>query len=317
MEVEIKSTGMTTTTITTKADQVDEKKKTREQVNGHDLGQELVEEVNIRQEHDLEMEPSTRTPEETRLDSKNGKTAMKMTTDDKKFRAKNPEMTEKEDQNDNLGQIPEKSKTEDPQEESFGQNPEEKRQEDDHKHLSKTTKSHVWDCGSTLYDSFELNSFKRQLDSAISAASARSMSMPHLPNRRLPPSVTAELAEAAPRPPPPQKSSSSSSGKIKPSNKISRSLQKLLKSVFRLKHHNHSSSWSSTSSSSAPSSPALKAIHGADVDRYYVVYDKSGSLTTIPESAETDVCPPEISSLVRKTASERFTAARVVGISCA
>ncbi|GKD87177.1 hypothetical protein Tco_1358331, partial [Tanacetum coccineum] len=35
----------------------------------------------------------------------------------------------------------------------------------------------VWDCESSLYDSFELKSFERQLDSAISA---RTMSMPHL-----------------------------------------------------------------------------------------------------------------------------------------
>ncbi|KAJ1259233.1 hypothetical protein BS78_10G138900 [Paspalum vaginatum] len=34
----------------------------------------------------------------------------------------------------------------------------------------------VWDCGSALYDSYELTAFKSQLDAAVS----RSLSMPHL-----------------------------------------------------------------------------------------------------------------------------------------
>lgn len=168
---------------------------------------------------------------------------------------------------------------------------------------NKKTSSHVWDCGSTLYDSFELNSFKRQLDSAISASSARTMSMSHLPDRRIP--------ETRPPPPPLETSSSSySSGNKKHSNKISRSLQRFLKSVFRPKQ--------SLPSSSTLSSPVYKAAGhgGGDKDRYYVVYDKSGSLTTIPESTEKEV-GPEINSLVRKTVSERFPASRVVGISCA
>jgi len=171
---------------------------------------------------------------------------------------------------------------------------------------NKKTSSHVWDCGSSLYDSFELNSFKRQLDSAISASSARTMSMSHLPDRRLPP-----LDSLSPESPPPPVTTSSSVAK-KHSNKISRSLQRFLKSVFRPKQHQ------SLSSSSTPSSPVYKAAghRGGDKDRYYVVYDKSGSLTTIPESTEREV-GPEISSLVRKTVSERFPANRVVGISCA
>lgn len=39
-------------------------------------------------------------------------------------------------------------------------------------------KSHIWDCNSCLYDSFELKSFKRQLDSAIAS---RTSSMPRQP----------------------------------------------------------------------------------------------------------------------------------------
>lgn len=171
---------------------------------------------------------------------------------------------------------------------------------------NKKTSSHVWDCGSSLYDSFELSSFKRQLDSAISASSTRTMSMSHLPDRRLPP-----LDSLSPEYPPPP-ATTSSSGAKKHSNKISRSLQRFLKSVFRPKQHQ------SLSSSSTPSSPVYKAAGhgGGDKDRYYVVYDKSGSLTTIPESTEREV-GPEINSLVRKTVSERFPANRVVGISCA
>uniref|UniRef100_A0A0D9WQT4 Uncharacterized protein n=1 Tax=Leersia perrieri TaxID=77586 RepID=A0A0D9WQT4_9ORYZ len=37
----------------------------------------------------------------------------------------------------------------------------------------------VWDCGSELYDSYELTSFRRQLDAAV-LTSCRSLSMPHL-----------------------------------------------------------------------------------------------------------------------------------------
>lgn len=173
----------------------------------------------------------------------------------------------------------------------------------------KKTSSHVWDCGSTLYDSFELNSFKRQLDSAISASSARTMSMSHLPDRRVPFLSSLSPEYSPPLPPPPTTSSSSSSGGKKHSNKISRSLQRFLKSVFKPKQHQ---------SLSTPSSPVYKAVGhgGGDKDRYYVVYDKTGSLTTIPESTEKEVSP-EINSLVRKTVSERFPASRVVGISCA
>ncbi|KMZ66586.1 hypothetical protein ZOSMA_292G00040 [Zostera marina] len=37
----------------------------------------------------------------------------------------------------------------------------------------ETNKSAIWDCESTLYDSYELNSFKRQLESAISSSRSR------------------------------------------------------------------------------------------------------------------------------------------------
>ncbi|PON45255.1 hypothetical protein PanWU01x14_260850 [Parasponia andersonii] len=138
-------------------------------------------------------------------------------------------------------------------------------------------KSLVWDCGSTLYDSFELNSFKRQLDSAISSSS-RSFSMPHLPDRR-----------ALPRPPP---------APAKKSSKISRSLNKLLRSVFRPK-------------------PVFR-VQEQSKDGFVLVYDKSGTLTTIPEVPEIDLggFSPEIGSLVGMTGSERF-AATSIGISCA
>lgn len=145
-------------------------------------------------------------------------------------------------------------------------------------------KSLVWDCGSTLYDSFELNSFKRRLDSAISS---RTLSMPHLPERR-----------AAPPPPLPLPPSPAT----KKSSRISRSLHKLLRSVFKPK----------------PTSSAVLRVQEQSKDGFYVVYDKSGSLTTIPEVPEIDFngFSPEIGSLVRRSTSERFTATSI-GISCA
>ncbi|MBA0638016.1 hypothetical protein Godav_029972 [Gossypium davidsonii] len=145
----------------------------------------------------------------------------------------------------------------------------------------------VWDCGSNLYDSFELNSFNRQLDSAIHS---RTMSMPHLVDRAPPQSTASAL------PPPVSK---------KQLSKFSRSIQKLFKSMFRFRQS---------------SSSSLMWLKQRSHDDYYVVYDKTGSLTTIPEVPETDFgrASPEINSLVAKrTASERFTAASTVGISCA
>ncbi|OWM72174.1 uncharacterized protein LOC116190054 [Punica granatum] len=152
-------------------------------------------------------------------------------------------------------------------------------------------KSAVWDCGSTLYDSFELKSFKNQLDSAISS---RTLSMPHLPDHCVP---TAVFDPAVPTQP--------ISSYKKPS-KISRSLNKLVRSIFRTKRG---------------SSGSMFRVKGdrQGRDGFYILYDKSGALTTIPEAPEIDhlaSLSPEINSLVRRTASDRF-AAPSVGISCA
>ena len=145
-------------------------------------------------------------------------------------------------------------------------------------------KSRVWDCGSTLYDSFELNSFKRQLDSAIAC---RTMSMPHLSDDRRAP------------PPPPQPPTTVNK---KTYSKISRSLNKLLRSLFKSK----------------PSSTPVLRVKEQSQDGFFLVYDRSGALTTIPEVPEIDFggFSPEIGSLVKRTGSERFPATSI-GISCA
>lgn len=147
-----------------------------------------------------------------------------------------------------------------------------------------STQSQVWDCGSSLYDSFELNSFKRQLDSAMVT---RTMSMPHL-------SSDHRFKYSLPPPPPVEKKPSSSS------SKISRSIQKLLKSVFKSKQSSN-----------------LK-FRDRSNDEYWILYDKTGALTTIPEVPEIDLggLSPEINSLVRRTASDRISAASLA-ISCA
>lgn len=132
----------------------------------------------------------------------------------------------------------------------------------------------IWDCGSQLYDSFELKSFQRHLHSAISS---RTLSMPHLSDRRIIP------------PPPPSQPQTSK----KPSSKISRSLQKLLKSVFRPRN-------------STTDHPCHVREPSNDV--FY-----AGALSEIPEY---DRISPEIGPFVRRTASDRFKAAPV-GISCA
>ncbi|XP_062074531.1 uncharacterized protein LOC133778573 [Humulus lupulus] len=170
----------------------------------------------------------------------------------------------------------------------------ERRNENHHRQLdqSKAKSNLVWDCGSTLYDSFELNSFKRTLDSAI-INSSRSLSMPHLPDRRV-----------LPRPPPVTPPSVPAPAAVKKSSKLSRSLNKLLRSVFRPKLN---------------SSSIFRVNQDQSKDGFLVVYDKSSTLTTIPEVPEIDFggFSPEIGSLVRRTESERFAPATAIGISCA
>ncbi|GAB4857506.1 hypothetical protein Ancab_015414 [Ancistrocladus abbreviatus] len=156
-------------------------------------------------------------------------------------------------------------------------------------------KALVWDCGSTLYDSFELNSFKKQLDSAISS---RTLSMPHLTDHR----------RQDPLPPPPPPSSSK-----KQTLKLPRSFQKLLKSVFKSVTHN-STSWFHHHDHPENGGKKQKG------ERIFLVYEKSGELSAIPEGPEFDYkagFSPEISSLVRRTTSDRFTAASAAGVSCA
>lgn len=285
MEIKVKPKALESELIATKVE--DDMKKMKECVP---IGQAADEEITKEQE--------TMTTMEEGLRQNSDETKQDLSKSD--LRSTSLEMIEKLENDRDSSQNAENT-----------QKQEEKKKENNNMMKHKKASSHVWDCGSSLYDSFELNSFKRQLDSAISASSARTMSMSHLPDRRLP--LLNSLSPESPLPPPPV-TSCSSSGNKKHSNKISRSLQRFLKSVFRPKHHQTLSS-----SSSTPSSPVYKgAGHGGvgDRDRYYVVYDKSGSLTTIPESTEKEV-GPEINSLVRKTVSERFPASRVAGISCA
>ncbi|KAB2054296.1 hypothetical protein CXB51_033416 [Gossypium anomalum] len=121
------------------------------------------------------------------------------------------------------------------------------------------------------------------------------MSMPHtvVDHTQSPP----PLHYSTTLPPPPV-------SKKQPS-KFSRSILKLFKFVFKFRQSSsHSVLW-------------LKQRSLGD---YFVVYDKTGALTTIPEVPEIDFggLSPEINSLVvERSESESFTAASTVGISCA
>ncbi|KAL6544151.1 hypothetical protein OROGR_010648 [Orobanche gracilis] len=135
---------------------------------------------------------------------------------------------------------------------------------------SNKPKHVIWDCGSSLYDSFELKSFEKQLDAAITS---RTLSMPHLSDRRRFP----------PPPPPPDKKSPS---------KISRSLHRLLRSIFKPKGN-------------------IEFGENHSREEIYVVYD---SRSTVPECPEFDGLSPEIRSLVRKTASNRSLKIGSIGV---
>lgn len=164
------------------------------------------------------------------------------------------------------------------------------------------SKPYVWDCGSTLYDSYELTSFKRQLDSAI-MNSPRTLSMPH--HRSL-----STFQQPQPPPPPPSNKSF----------KISRTFQKLLRFVFKSSNSNKFRICSSSDSFQQVVAADHDHKYSNSRDRLYVVYDKSEAavLSTIPELPEFEIggISPNLSSLVRKSASERFTATSI-GISCA
>lgn len=166
--------------------------------------------------------------------------------------------------------------------------------------------SQVWDCGSALYDSFELNSFNRQLDSAIKA-SFRANSMPHLHERRWPNNtpvpetepVTTTLIKHQTLP--------------RKGSKLSKSFKKVMKSIFRS---------SSTSVNNGLKSPFTKAMSSEKLKDSFYVYNGSKSgrvLSTIPEMQECDEQgykrPLETTPVVRRAASERFSVA-IVSVSC-
>ncbi|PAN23905.2 hypothetical protein PAHAL_4G132300 [Panicum hallii] len=156
--------------------------------------------------------------------------------------------------------------------------------------FSSGTSLLVWDCGSALYDSYELAAFTRQLDAAVLAC-GRSLSMPHLPSAAAPPPADAQLQGA---------------GRRRRRRSLPALLRRLFSKVLRLRL------------------PAPGAARGAP----YRTGDDgagspwSGALTSIPE--EQSSSSPEMGSspvepgtrALRKTQSERFiggkTAASVV-----
>lgn len=176
--------------------------------------------------------------------------------------------------------------------------------------MEKYSKSTKRDCGSTLYDSYELNSFKRQIDSAI-ANSPRTHSMPHLPQRTLQLQVQ----------PQPQHHEPTSSLVInnKSTFKISRTFQKLLRFVFKSSGNKSNK----VNSSSSSYSNSFRSYPKDQEQRLCMVYDKYESepilLSTIPELPDFEIAglSPDISNFVRKSSSERFTATANIGISCA
>lgn len=144
----------------------------------------------------------------------------------------------------------------------------------------QTSKKAIWDCDSALYDSFELKSFSRQLDSAIAA---RSNSMPHLSDPAPPPTTA-----ASPRKP----------------SRISKSISRLLRALLRMKP------------GSGARSRWYADMQGVGQYGHRANY---GALTTIPEACEKEAAgSPELRSVLGKSASQRFpgTAVTAARISC-
>lgn len=146
----------------------------------------------------------------------------------------------------------------------------------------------LWDCGSVLYDSYELTAFKRQLDAAV-LASSRSLSMPHLITATTSPPTAAAAADAQHH-----QQQARRRGKRR---RLPALLRRLFSKVLRLR---------------------LFPATGARGGRYRTADDGTGSpwsgaLTSIPE--EHSSSSPEMAespvvdhaqSKLRKTQSERF-----------
>lgn len=149
----------------------------------------------------------------------------------------------------------------------------------------------IWDSGSSLYDSFELNSFQKQLNSAMAAATPiipRTFSMPQSFNRHPPTPL-----------PPPQDIKRRGA-------KITRALQRLFRSVFRTKRR-ESDNKNATFEEEEEEEEGIFKEEIINKERfYYIFYHKSGALSSIPETAEFDG-PPESRKLVRRTTSARVT----------
>jgi len=141
----------------------------------------------------------------------------------------------------------------------------------------------VWDCGSALYDSYELAAFTRQLDAAVLAC-GRSLSMPHLPSAA-PPPADAQLQGAGP-------------GRRRRRGRLPALLRRLFSKVLRLRLR----------------LPAPGAAYRTGNDGAGSPW--SGALTSIPE--EQSSSSPEMGSspvepgtrALRKTQSERFVGSK-------
>ncbi|KAJ4808386.1 Avr9/Cf-9 rapidly elicited protein [Rhynchospora pubera] len=143
-----------------------------------------------------------------------------------------------------------------------------------HNIIQKKNPNHIWDCESTLYDSFELKSFNHYLSPAIAN---RSLSMPHL--------------SALPEPP-------FASASAKKRFWLSKLFNKLFGKVFRLKR--------------TYSMPAGSYDHRIEDYYYRGFYSLSGrALSSIPEVSDHEESP-DIAPIVRKVKSERLPGTAMV-----
>ncbi|OIT27574.1 PREDICTED: uncharacterized protein LOC109213760 [Nicotiana attenuata] len=129
----------------------------------------------------------------------------------------------------------------------------------------------IWDCGSSLYDSFELKSFERQLGMAIAS---RTMSMPHLSDNHVFPLSSSSESGLSNERVGLNLDGSKSQRALKKGSKISRTFQKLLKSVFRPKHNT--------------SSPIFPVQDKSSSDEVQVICEKCSALSPIWEVTECD-----------------------------
>ncbi|XP_026434887.1 uncharacterized protein LOC113332558 [Papaver somniferum] len=172
----------------------------------------------------------------------------------------------------------------------------------------------IWDANSSLYDTFELNSFRRQLDAAI-ISSARSQSMPHL-----------SAVHRRPLPQQQEAKSTTTTTAVSKKSKIFRSLNKFLRSFLRHKaNSNKVNKFDAAAECADQFGEQLSTIHeypewGYDKGFPFEEFDDDSNFKIAKKVSDDSIIFnkskfDEDFIIVKKLPSDRLTSTNSIGIS--